>query len=244
MKHAIAIVGVTLLSSCAGMQAQWQAQQAAYAEEHRAGQPTTMEALCKSLTQSYCGHCGQPSTTCSDTYVACLKGKSPASPSGLSAGQVDQCTAEVSRGDCAVMGQATWPAACYPPESPSTPVVAAPAAPEPAAPVAAAGPPPTKPGARPNCKALVIEKGYGPSAAPQCQGAEAYCAEAVLDKGFGPSSLSNCRGVDGPCAVAVIQKGYGPSSVPECRGVDRACALAALEKGYGPSSLANCKRRH
>lgn len=264
MKSALAIVGVTLITSCAGMRRQWEAQQAANAEQQRLGQPTNMEVLCKSIAQSYCSRCGQAGATCGETYIGCLNGNSPAAASGLSVGQVEQCSAEVSQGDCTVMSTA-WPAACYAPQQNVTQATSQQTCeggsvwsgdqcvcPEGTAwngtqcvaepPAATAPAPPPRP-SRPNCRALVIQKGYGPSAAPQCQGVEAYCAEAVLNGGYGPSALSNCRGVDGACAVAVIQKGYGPSAVPRCRGIDRGCALAALDRGYGPSSLENCKHR-
>lgn len=287
------IFAAVTVVSCAQMQRDWEAQQAAQAQA--SAQPANMEQLCTSMKNAYCTHCNADQETCSHTYVACIGQSSPADPSSFTVGAVNQCASAVSAGDCSVMPR-IWPASCSKPTSQTaaapaavTPTITAttttttvpvndpqpaqaaqpaqatqdepPACPEGASwdgsqcvcakgtgwdgqacmPLAAQATPTAKPPRLPSCRALVIDKGYGPSATSNCKGAEPLCAKAVLDGGYGPSALSNCHNVNSRCAVLVIKKGYGPSSLSNCQGVETRCAQSVLDKGYGPSSLSKCK---
>jgi hypothetical protein len=252
--------------SCAQMQRDWEAQQAAMAQAQANAAPANMEQLCTAVKNSYCSHCNVAAAACGQTYINCLGQSSPADPSAFNAGGVNECAAAVSVGDCNVMPR-VWPASCsVPTQQPEQQQQQAqdetPACPEGSSwdgaqcvcmqgtgwngqacmPIATSAPPPPPPPRLPSCRALVIEKGYGPSATENCKGADAFCAKAVLDKGYGVSALSNCRGVNSRCAMMVIDKGYGPSALANCQRVETRCAVEVLEKGYGPSALTKCKR--
>jgi hypothetical protein len=253
--------GATLLLGvgCGQMQRDWEAQQAATQKQQaeHAEKPANQEHFCKSTVHAYCERCGKHEPECGHLYVDCIGKGAPGDDSGFTNAKVDRCASDVGQGECSVMPK-VWPASCGKQWTISGHDCGKDThwdgshceANE------------TKDddhekeshhdhdhdhdhehehGHEPDCRALVIEKGFGPSAASACEGAEPRCAEAVLNGGFGPSALSNCKSVNPSCAVEVIKGGFGPSALPACIHVDGMCSVSVLKHGFGPSALSSCK---
>jgi hypothetical protein len=112
MRIALASSILVVVVGCAQMKRDWEAQQRANAAANAAAQPANMETLCKATVNAYCTRCGvTDQAACGQTYIECLGKHSPADPSAFTMGGVDQCSAEVSNGDCNVMPR-VWPASC------------------------------------------------------------------------------------------------------------------------------------
>ena len=248
---------IVFTAGCGQMQRDWETQHAAAEQQQaeHAEKPANMEKFCKSTVHAYCDRCGKHEPECGHTYVDCIGTSSPGDDSGFTNAKVDQCVADVHQGECSVMPK-VWPASCgkHWTSTPSNDC----------------GKDTRFDGSRcvannehkddhgkeeshehhdhdrdhghePDCRAIVIQKGYGPDATSSCEGAEPRCAEAVLNGGYGPAALSSCKSVNPSCAVEVIKGGYGPAALPECIHVDGMCSVSVLKHGYGPSALSSCK---
>ena len=112
MRLPLFVVSLVVVVGCAQMKRDWEAQQQANANAQAEAQPANMETLCTTVRNAYCPHCGvTDQQQCAQVYVNCLGKSSPADTSAFNMGQVSQCGADVSNGDCNVMAK-VWPASC------------------------------------------------------------------------------------------------------------------------------------
>jgi len=244
-----ALLLVIAVASCAQMKRDWEAQQRANAAAAAAAQPANLETLCKGVQSAYCAHCGVDQAACSQTYITCLGGRSPADPSAFTMGQVDQCGADVQAGDCNVM-PSVWPASCSTPTQVATPSCGEGTTWDGAQCVATAPAASTCSGgavwdaAQNQCVCTAGTQWDGAQCVQAAQPAprRVHCRDALLDKGYGPDQLGGCKGVDDRCAVAAIARGYGPDQLGACRGVDGRCAEDLIARGYGMDQLGTCRR--
>lgn len=162
-----------------------------------------------------------PDVPAAQVNVGASEGGATASAGGAGA------TVSAGSGGATVHVVVTGPGPGFPP----------PPGPSPASePPAAAAPP-----LPPDCRKLVIDKGFAPMHMKECEGADPWCAEALLNAGHNPIHLSECRGVQTECAVKLLEKGHSPIHLSECKpGIAVGCALALLDAGHSPIHLDEC----